>query len=57
MFSFVSLCKHVPPWQAQFWPQRHNLNKLDSGLLDDDTYFNIKALVLVVSDKKNFKGA
>ena len=28
----------MPPWQAQFWPQGHNLNKLDSGLLGDDTY-------------------
>ena len=35
MFPYV---KHKPPCQAQFLPQGHNLNKLDSGLLVDDTY-------------------
>jgi len=40
-----------PPGRGQFWPQGHNLNNFGRGPLDD----NIKALGLVVSDKKIFE--
>ena len=37
-----------------FGPQGHNLTKLSRGSLDDANIHNIKALDLVVSDKKIF---
>ena len=45
----------MTPVAGPFWPQGHNLNKLDKGILDDDaTYQNFKALCLVASDKNSF---
>ena len=41
--------------QGHFWPQGYNLNKPGRGLLGDTCFIpNIKALGLVVSDKKSF---
>ena len=40
-----------PPGRSHFWPQGHNLNKLGS-LVGDTSHQNIKALSLMVSDKK-----
>jgi len=40
---------------GQFCPQGHNLNNFGSGPLDDAICQNMKALGLVVSDKKIFK--
>ena len=40
--------------QGHFWPQGHNLNKYGRGLLGDAVITNIKALGLLVSDKKIF---
>ena len=37
-----------------FWPQEHHLNKLGKGPLGDASLPSIKALCLVVSDKKFF---
>jgi len=44
----------VTPGRGQFWPQGHNFNKFGRGPLDDVIYQNMKALGLVVSDKKIF---
>ena len=46
--------KHVNPDAGQFWPHWHNLNKKEKYLLDNPTQ-NIKAISLVVSDKKILK--
>ena len=53
-FPYKSLCKTYDPWAAHFLPQGHNLNKLGKGSRDDASYKKIKALGLVVSEKKNF---
>ena len=53
VFPIQAYVKHVNPGASQFWPQGYNLNKLGRGSLDDATT-NIKALCLVVSDKKIF---
>ena len=53
MFSIICLCKTCGTCIGSFWPQGHNLNKLDRGPLG--AYLpNIKALGLVVSGKKMF---
>jgi len=44
-----------PPRRGQFWTQGHNLNNFGRGPLDDAIYQNLKALGLVVSDKKIFE--
>ena len=49
MYAYV---KHVTPGAEPFWPQEDNLNKLGRSLLGDATLPNIKALGLVVSEKK-----
>ena len=62
VFPIQAYVKHVNPGASQFWPQGYNLNKLDRGSPDDATTrhralifgTNIKALCLVVSDKKIF---
>ena len=41
-------------WRGVIFRQGHNLNKLGRGPLGDATYQNIKALGLMVSDKKIF---
>ena len=46
----VSLCKPVTPGAGLFWPQGNNLNNFGRCYIP-----NIKALGLVVSDKKVFK--
>ena len=46
--------KHVNPGADNLWPHGHNLNKKGKYLLDNVTQ-NIKAISLVVSDKKIFK--
>ena len=46
--------KHVNPEAGQFVAHGHNLNKKEKYLLDNPTQ-NIKAISLVVSDKKIFK--
>ena len=46
--------KHVNPGRGNLWPNGHNLNKKGKYLLDNATQ-NIKAISLVVSDKKVFK--
>ena len=46
--------KHVNPERDNLWPHGHNLNKKEKYLLDNPTQ-NIKAISLVVSDKKIFK--
>ena len=43
----------MTPERDNFWPQGHNLNKLDRGPLGDATY-QISRLRCVVSDKKIF---
>ena len=48
VFPLLTYAKYVIPG-AEPW---HNLNKLGRGLLGDATYQNIKALGLMVSDKK-----
>ena len=40
-----------PPEWGHFWPQEHNLNKLDGGPLDEASY---QISRLVVSDKNIF---
>ena len=50
MFSLYKPIKKRDPRGSHFWPEGHNLNKLGRGLLGLHT--NIKALCLVVSDKK-----
>ena len=37
-FPYISLCKTCDPRVRPFWPQAHDLNKLDRGLLDDAVY-------------------
>ena len=62
VFPIQAYVKHVNPGASQFWPHGYNLNKLGRGSLDDATTrhralifrTNIKALCLVVSDKKIF---
>ena len=44
----------APGW-GHLWPQGHNLNKYGRGLLGDAVITNIKALGLLVSDKKIFQ--
>ena len=41
--------------RAHFAPQGHTFNKFGRGLLVDATYQIVKALGLVLSDKKIFK--
>ena len=48
-----SLCKTTQR-RDNLWPHGHNLNKKEKYLLDNPTQ-NIKAISLVVSDKKIFK--
>ena len=43
----------MTPAAGPFWPMGHHLNKLGRGPLGDATY-QIMALGLVVSDKKDF---
>ena len=38
MFSLYKPIKNVTPGAGHFWPEGHNLNKLDRGLLGDATY-------------------
>ena len=45
----------MTPGRAHFLPQGHNFNKLGRGLLVDATHQILKALGLVLSDKKIFK--
>ena len=45
----------MTPGRANVWPHGHNLNKFGSGHEDYATLPNIKALGLVVSDKKFLK--
>ena len=54
MYSPIKPVKNMSPLgQGHFWPQGDNLNKLGRGPLG--CYIpNIKALVLVVSEKKLF---
>ena len=54
-FPYMSQCKTCdPPGGLIFWPQGHNLNKLNGrGPLDDASYQG-SSLGLVVSDKKIF---
>ena len=44
--------EHVTRGRGHLGPQGYNLNKLSKGSPGDATYQNIKALGLVVSDKK-----
>ena len=37
-FPIEAYVKHVSSRRDYFWPQGHNLNKLGSGSLGDDTY-------------------
>ena len=54
-FPYISLCKACDPQRrSHFGPQVHNLNKRGGGPLDDAASKYIKALALVVSDKKTF---
>ena len=46
--------KHLTPRTGTFLAHGYNLNKLGRAPLGDATYQNIKALGLVVSDKKIF---
>ena len=46
--------KHVNPEADNLWPHGHSLNKKEKYLLDNPTQ-NIKAISLVVSNKKIFK--
>ena len=48
------LCKHVNRGRDNLWPHGHNLNKKGKYLQNNATQ-NIKAISLVVSDKKIFK--
>ena len=52
-FFIKAYVKPVTPEAGPFWPYGYNLIKLRRSLLDDTTP-NIKALGLVVSDKKIF---
>jgi len=54
-FPYIIQCKIVTPGHGQFWPKGHNLNKFGRGPLDDAIYQNMKALGLVVIDKKIFE--
>ena len=55
-YPYISLCKTCDPGGGTiFGPNGHNLDRLGKGPLDDATNPNIKALGLVVSDKKIFK--
>ena len=45
---------YVKQRRDNLWPYGHNLNKKEKYLLDNPTQ-NIKAISLVVSDKKIFK--
>ena len=36
-FPYISLCKKCDPGWSHFWPQGHNLKKIDRGLLVDAT--------------------
>ena len=53
----------MTPGRGHFWPQGYNLNKLGKCSPGDATYqnlykyINIKALGLMVSDKKIFYGS
>jgi len=47
-------CKIVIPQRGQFWSQGHNMSNFGRGPLDD-FFSNMKALGLVVSDKKIFE--
>ena len=58
MLPYISLCNYVTPEAGPFLPQEHNLSKMCKKPLDYGAYQicipNIKALCLVVSDKKIF---
>ena len=48
---YKPISKICDPGWGNFWPQGHNLNKLDRGRLDDASY---QISSLVVSDKMFF---
>ena len=53
---FVPMFQLVTPWEwGKFWPQRNHMNKTDKGPQRDAKWQNIKALILPVSEKKNFE--
>ena len=56
-FMFLSIkvyVKPVTPRRGHFWPQDYNLNKLDRGLLDDNTYQNSRVYALWFQTRRFF---